>query len=233
MRVIENKSIAWGWCVALWVFLAGLLVWDAGCAKPEPPAKPVAVDVLAPMRAQAVLITHYCAGKPSSYGSGLAVSPQDIVTVGHVAVCDKGTSTAHVKFPDGSEYDMALTKLIRVPDVVGKYPDGWARFTVVNGGAFKQEIVEPTLAMPKVGETVCALNSAPLVGTQCGTVTSLGDGKPTFAFTLSVVPGNSGSPVFDSNGKYVGIELDCWTSGQGVCYPHGGDAMISLGAMFL
>lgn len=233
MCAVVNKPAAWGFLAALLVLLFGLVVWDAGCAKPEPPAKPVAVDVLAGMRSQAVTITHLCAGKPSSYGSGLAVSPQDVVTVGHVAVCDKGVSTARVRFPDGSEYDMALTKLIRVPDVIGKYADGWARFTVVNGGAFKQEIVEPTLAMPKVGEAVCALNSAPLVGTQCGTVTSLGDGKPTFAFTLSVVPGNSGSPVFDSNGKYVGIELDCWTSGNGACYPHGGDAMLSLGALFL
>ena len=210
--------------------LVVLLAFLTGCQRGVPLApKP---DVYADVKAATVSIVRYCGDVSDATGTGIAVTKREVITVGHMTVCAKGDLAMSISFTDGKAYKMRVAKSLVLPNMIGTYPDGWALLTMVNDGGFDEPIVKPTIAFPKAGENICQVHAQPTRGIECGSVTALSEEKPTFSFTLAVQPGNSGSPIVDSNGKLVGFVVDCLSNDKG-CYPKGGDALISFGAVLL
>lgn len=227
--MIENKPMAWGALAALLVFLAGLLVWDAGCQTGVPLA-PKAADPLAELAAYTVMIEKRCDGAVTGYGSGLAIDDKHVLTVGHMQMCKSGKPTARVAFVDGNTYMMHVGNAMLDDLGHGIGTDGWIKLEI-DSGSFSEPIAKPIYAFPKQGETVCTFTGIPKRTKVCGVVDEA-DGSLVFGYTTPVVPGNSGSPVYDSNGKLVGLTLYCLTE-NGTCRPVGGGAVVSFVGMLL
>lgn len=226
---IENKPMAWGTLAGLIVFLAGLLAWDTGC-QTGVPMKPAPKDPIAELAPYTVMIERRCDGVATGYGSGLAIDNTHVLTVGHVMICEKGTPTARVAFADGNVYTMHPANAMIMVLGHGIGVDGWVKLEI-DSGTFSEAVAAPIYAMPKQGEVVCTQTGVPKREKVCGVVDST-DGSPVFGFTTPVVPGNSGSPVYDSNGKLVGFTLYCLTENH-TCRPVGGGAVVSFVGMML
>lgn len=233
--VVENTPVAWGWAAGLYVFLIGLILWLAGCQQGVVVTQPHAL-VLADQQAETVRVDRYCGTVDEGTGSGLAISTHDVMTVGHVMLCHDGKTmpTATVTFASGHSYKMTVTNALLAKGIVrDEDPDGWVRLSTEDSKPFEDPITLPVIAMPKTDEHVCQTTGWPARAVDCGIISDVNTAKPTFAVTISVRPGNSGSPVWDSNGKLVGFTIDCKADSAGICRPTNGDAINSFGVLLL
>lgn len=141
----------------------------------------------------------------SAQFSAVVVSPQgDILTAAHTSTPGK---TYKVMFPDGKEaIALALGKIEMaddptIPDVAMMKiitPGTWPYAEMGYSSSLKLNQPCISIAYPE------SLNQ-PLPGVRFGTITSLGNERGFLQSTCIMEPGDSGGPLFDEEGRVIGI----------------------------
>jgi serine protease Do len=141
----------------------------------------------------------------SAQFSAVVVSPQgDILTAAHTSTPGK---TYRVMFPDGKEaIALALGKIEMaddptIPDVSMMKiitPGTWPYAEMGYSSSLKLNQPCISIAYPE------SLNQA-LPGVRFGTITSLGNERGFLQSTCAMEPGDSGGPLFDEQGRVIGI----------------------------
>lgn len=199
-----------GWLTALLIaclFLTGCLSMGSQLQVTDPVRRPPDDQAHA-----AVVVTVTCPEKAVAWaGSGVALTPHLVLTANHVVSCG-GAAVITVFMADS---DRAYAARVRSADkladlAVIEIPD--------EAGVLPRDIKMPEIsAPPDTGEGVCVATASPSRGWSCGAVAqkfpnATGDDVETQAL---IVPGNSGSGVYDSAGRLVGIVTKYVKDGDG------------------
>lgn len=155
-----------------------------------------------------VKITTHC-GLREQYGSGVMVAPDLVLTAAHVVSCAMipGSELPLYLPPDGitvsggfGPHAADLMEVKYEPDLARLQVKGLEEF-------FTPIVVGPP---PPVGERVCAVSSVPYSSYRCGEAQEPRPGRLYVDFLI--LHGNSGSGMYDSHGRLVGIVtnlIDC------------------------
>lgn len=126
------------------------------------------------------------------YGSGVIVGEHHVLTALHVVLgCSGPIDITRV---DGARFDAALEIAVAV-DV--------ARLKTTASIASPGNA--PILGIGKRGQVVCFVAGAPVRVVSCGITTEVGTGHGGIDNTALTIPGNSGSPLYDVDGRLLGI----------------------------
>lgn len=132
-------------------------------------------------------------------GSGVAVSRRHVITAKHVVECLVGLPTSIVaRTRHSATLEMAVDEVSETQDV--------ARLVVVGAGEPFYVYAEISYSRPRVGDKVCSVGGdGPYTHSvrKCADIATVTDHY--LVAPLGPVPGNSGSGVFDSRGRVVGI----------------------------
>lgn len=205
-----------------------LLLLAAACGglSGQPP-RPLTADYLTPkdrvMYESSVRLAITCPGGGEQSGSGFAISPRHVITAAHVITC--GSLNAPISI-------VALLRTGVVVDMEVDAVDRGADAARLRPALLKRPFAyfsEVRLTPLKVGEYICSIggDNPNVFGVKkCGFVTVVGvcqydycdSWMPSsklphwFHSSIPVVPGNSGSAVFDARGRVVGIVNTWWGS---------------------
>lgn len=222
-RYHETEPTAYGVLAGLLVLLLAAVACDTGCVSythraPAPRPMPtilntaVSVDVLcsfgempsdSDVPGSPPLVEGFNIGKR---GSGVIVDARHVLTAEHVVSCPD-LPQVEVTLANGKHMRMDVEAEWRGHDI--------ARLVISSADTFG-DIAPPPIALPKADDAACAAASTPKVEGTCGSI------EQTYAapqcsgsllehwcydttLTMRVLPGNSGSPLYDSNGTLVGI----------------------------
>lgn len=188
--MIENSPKAYGFLAGALVLLLGMLAANAGCRPMPRRDAQVAFE-------SAVLITSSCMRRDGTfyegYGSGVIVDSHTILTVAHVAY-DEDICMYTALMPNQTTYVLMRGEILSDPDLA----------TMKSLTPFAPTYEVAFAPMPGLGETVCVQTAYPRWAFACGERQySPADGA--FAMSALIEPGNSGSGVYDGNGRLVGI----------------------------
>lgn len=138
--------------------------------------------------------------------SAVAISPNEVLTAGH---CVEGTTKGFVKLGDGKSYPATIEGLNTAQDLALLRIDGKMKHWADLG------------QLPRIGDKVYGVNfEMGLAYTYTeGVVENVayvdeGDPSPTILSSFNVMPGASGSGLFDNRGKLVGITVAAVGSGS-------------------
>jgi S1-C subfamily serine protease len=126
-------------------------------------------------------------------GSGVLLSESTVLTAHHVVEC-KGTGTVMIEFPTGT----ATIGEVKVVDLEGDV----ALLAMLEPMKFAPARIGPK---PAVDERICIVAAVPDRSRRCGEVKLWADRPGDVKHDAITEPGNSGSGVYDSRGRLVGI----------------------------
>lgn len=145
-------------------------------------------------------------------GSGFAVSPRHIVTAKHVAMCGNNDDEDAIGILV-EDYTHRLTPV--TVDKLAKNDDA-ARLVVDGTDDPFKHYVKINLDMPELGDRVCSIGgdgNRVFLMRKCGEVVS--EEENVIAFTIPIVPGNSGSGLRDDDDNVIGIVVrGNWKEGE-------------------
>lgn len=147
------------------------------------------------------------------HGSGVIIDGHRILTAAHVVTCHEGVMVKLTVNPgEGKEYEATVDRLVDGVDV--------ARISVKENLAeyFSPVVIGPR---PQLGDTVCTASAVPRVIWRCGLV-QVPDADGLIKLDMVVEHGQSGSALYDSKGRLVGIVVQ-WFPTEGGEH-HGGKA---------
>lgn len=142
-------------------------------------------------------------------GSGVITGKHTILTAYHVVQCE-GLMSSYVETLGGNLYEVQvvvdseyndIAKIEIVTDIGEEFP--WFEFEIG--------------PRPELGELVCSESAIPTRARKCGTVTGLAENPNNgdIKFTNDVEGGNSGSGLYDTRGRLIGIVTMRWRFQQG------------------
>ena len=192
--------------IAILAWVTYLIVALAGCAAiaTAPACQPLGSatrhDGLrdrAEQVADAVAIAVECGDKTWT-GSGVLVSPTQVVTASHVAHCDHDGAIVVRRLGTA----MILQAVIELDE-----PDfDLARVRFVAGAHLDDVRAVAVGPRPKPGDVVCFAAGNPVPESVCGSVSDIGhDPRAELGHSATTIPGNSGSGVYDAAGRLVAI----------------------------
>lgn len=150
-----------------------------------------------PMEIRAILFE-------GGFGSGLMIDNTHVLTANHVVACPTIPMVTAIT-ADGREYAMSIEKAWMADDVARLViaRKGERFFAGRNGG----DVAPPYLALPPLmGEPVCAYVAVPQRGINCGRLIKDTDDHDGDLHIAGLAwRGNSGSGVYDGQGRLVGI----------------------------
>lgn len=141
-------------------------------------------------------------------GSGVLVSPNQLLTAEHVADLSTippflGACALYAYFPSGRRYQLTQEYGSKLYDV--------ARMRASVGGFYEFDRAPATAAPPAPGEDVCLLPAFPMRLRRCGEVQYTNVPPPGDVLHLAITePGNSGGGAYDRRGRLVGIVTHSW-----------------------
>lgn len=185
------------WC-AVTVVCGSIACGSIACGFPVTARDPRAAPLAGDQRARAVRVVVACStpeGIGLRRGSGVVVGPGSVLTARHVVECPGGfPATVQVALLDGREFVTTL-----------KLPPGdrdVAKLTV-HGTPFDRAV--PRFGHVELDSEVCAATAVPSRARPCGRVQSVDPGTLEVIADLVGDFGNSGSGVWDTRGRLVGI----------------------------
>lgn len=176
--------------------LVGCALAPAPNTAPRPRFDPVRAETAVALDVMCVTADPFTAPTATmsfTKGSGVLVDGQHLLTANHVVACAY-LAAVHVTLADGRRLSAVVQEADEAHD--------WARLELATSVG---EIARPVLGEAPAGAAVCASHSIPEPpGSVCGVVlTPRDDGFTTM--TTFVEHGNSGGPVYDANGRLVGL----------------------------
>lgn len=201
---IENDPKAYGFLAGLLVLLL-VTVANAGCVPVSAGRKPsIALE-------QAVKVTATCLDRVGNgavfFGSGVIVDKNTVLTAGHVAADPEGYACIRtVTMMNDHVYVVMPGKIMRDRDLATLkllFQDFDPTYPVIYGPP------------PAFGDRVCAMVSYPYWLYRCGEAQTFAEPPGDRVHTITVEPGNSGSGVYDSHGRLVGIITHRWSCFNG------------------
>lgn len=182
-----------------------IMIGSCACALTTLLSPSIKVDELT--YGASVRIVVICANDDVFGGSGVAISPTQVLTAKHV-VSECVPKAIGTRSSDGTIREVVVDKLSDTVDV--------ARLIIVEGTKPFQFIAKIDTDERRIGEKLCSIGGGSLETyniRKCGDVAEVGD--TTFVTSEMPVPGNSGSGVFDVNGHVVGILIQgSWNPSQ-------------------
>lgn len=138
----------------------------------------------------------HCSDGNEYLGRAVALGPRYAVTASHVVRCQDIAHPVQVMVSrDGME------PIEVVVDAVLVGADA-ARLVVAGKGSF-DEWASLSLAPASIGDTVCSVSGMHITVRKCGDVVDADSDQ--FKASFRTIPGDSGSPVYNSYGEVVGI----------------------------
>lgn len=176
------------------LFLLTFVLVACGAPKPS-----VAEPRLTPAEQAdaSVKITATCGDKMFG-GSGVLVADRTVMTAAHVVLCPDGMAADVTVEHDGRSVDVMMVTTDATPDL--------ARLMLAE--PFSGVKIPQLGPKPAIDDRVCLQPRTGGDTRSCGWVLSLSD-RPTgdIRFSAFVWFGNSGSGVFDSRGRLIGIAV--------------------------
>lgn len=131
------------------------------------------------------------------YGSGVVLATDTVLTVAHVVACD-GARIVHVVTKSGVKYEAQVAHFDASRDYARLRVRGLAAVGTARIGSYVQ------------GEEACIAAAHPYRGRACGKFLrrdwiELGNGTVDLWTSARVVPGNSGSGIYNAAGELVGL----------------------------
>jgi S1-C subfamily serine protease len=198
--------VAVGWAAdevkAKWRALLALLLLTACISKDTRPAQPRATQA---QYEAAVAVESACVfGDPftsdrdfvirGGTGSGVVVDSHHILTALHVVDCPF-IQGVRVQFANGETRRALVAKWDRDADL--------ALLVTYSAESWPVNIAPAQYTAPEYGEAACVATAAPYRGWSCGHISSVATHRMVLGAVA--VSGNSGSGVYDSAGRLVGI----------------------------
>lgn len=177
-----------------------LLSVCVGCASTPPPssarlARADRVFEAHEQDAAAVKITVGCKSELGAtwgqIGSGVIIGPHHVLTAMHVLVCDGGETTSATVISGSVELPAKVEAVAPGADV--------ARLEFEGTVSLRRY---PRVGAPRSAGWVCLSAAHPKVERKCGRTSTV---SGAIAHSAIVVPGNSGSGLYDDRGYLVGI----------------------------
>jgi hypothetical protein len=199
MKNVQNTPGSYGFLAGAYFFLLVLVLYMmSGCAGSVYRLTRVALEKMP----YSVSITKFCMGLdgPSvSFGSGVMISGNELLTAGHVVKCS-GFATYVV---DAGPAHIAAT-LDRI------WPERDIARLMLFGHA---PYYAPKVVTVAPNQNVCQAAKVPREMASCGPVISVerttceDDGEWCYnaGFRATVIPGNSGAPVYNESGELVAL----------------------------
>lgn len=201
---IRNEPGAYGLLAGLVVFLIGLIA-AAGCVH-EARGRSAAVAL-----ESTVLITTVCLAADGSggtwVGTGVIVNDHTVLTAAHIAEDPPGTACLRsARMVNGRRYALIHGKTLPGRDLA-------SLVTVL-------ETFSPTYPIvygppPAFGERVCSMTAYPRALWRCGEAQTAEEPPGDLSHTIVTEGGNSGSGVYDTRGRLVGIITHRWSCSNG------------------
>ncbi len=135
----------------------------------------------------------------SAVGSGVIVSPTQVLTATHVVKCGRDLThpTDVTIVTDGAAYIAEIDAIESAPDA------DVARLRIV-GGVF-QHWAPSTGPVPEIGDVICQSVARPKAGVFCGVVEDIYSATGRLKTTAAAEYGNSGSGAYNMHGELIGI----------------------------
>lgn len=186
-----------------WTFNVGLvaLILFVSCAPRFIRMVPATVQYSTPaqQRRAAVGIEVECADGKAWRGTGVIVSSRTVLTARHVVDCGKVAAKSFVvKTLGGKRHDMLVTWMHGKADT--------AMLMIESKTLFRRDERVPYVTAPwQYDQVVCRAAAVPYHGRFCGTVQGTYKGQVRYDHIGQ--SGNSGSGVFDVQGRLVGLHV--------------------------
>lgn len=156
----------------------------------------VGFSTIKPLRDHTFRISGYAYGQLAWTCSAVAINSGEAITAGHCVIpliAAQGSNLVELRDDHGNLFKVSA--IDRFNDVA-----------IISGDFTKREYVELSREMPQVGQKArgCGFPGGTEIKRCTGGTISIIDGY-SVRFNGSVLPGMSGGPVFDEQGKLVGI----------------------------
>jgi hypothetical protein len=158
-----------------------------------------------------VLIQTFCP-EGIGGGTGFAVSNKDIITAKHVVVCNNGQSSEFILVT--TRFD-EIAYIMEVDQLPTDENTDAARLVAAFGMKPFTNWLKVNPERPKYGTRVCIQTGMSNLR-KCGyTTKDNARWSPFITVSMSIIPGDSGSPLVDSNGVVLGIIIAYHTTFNG------------------
>lgn len=202
---IQTKPAAGGFVAALYYLFFIVLALQMACMR-DVRGRSAAVAL-----ESAVRITTTCIAPDGSggmwLGSGVIVNDHTVLTAAHIAEDPPGTACIRtVQMVNGKKYLVVPSKTLPERDLASLetvLETFFPTYPITYGPA------------PAYGERVCSMTAYPMFLWRCGDAQTEADPPGDRSHTIVTEGGNSGSGVYDSLGRLVGIITHRWSCSNG------------------